>query len=134
MRLARAPRRPPVETIVALIDVVFFLLVFFMLIGRMDATAPFEVLPPEARSGADLPGGGSTLAVAADGRLALDGEALDHGEAVARLTAVVERDPGRFVRVNAHRDAPLRHVLPLVAALERAGAKEVVLVVTPAPP
>ena len=45
MRLTRTPRRTPPESIIPLIDVVFFLLVFFMLIGRMDATAPFDVTP-----------------------------------------------------------------------------------------
>ena len=134
MRLARPPRRPPAETVVALIDVVFFLLVFFLLIGRLDATAPFEVLPPEARSGTDLPGGGTTLTIAADGRLAVDGVELPRGEARARLLAGVGREPSRLLRVNAHRDAALRHVLPLVAELEGAGAANVVLVVTPAAP
>ena len=42
MKLARPTRAQHSETIIALIDVVFFLLVFFMLIGRMDATAPFD--------------------------------------------------------------------------------------------
>ena len=133
MRLARPPRRPPAETVVALIDVVFFLLVFSLLIGRLDATAPFEVLPPEARFGSDLPGGGTTLTIAADGRLAVDGNEVPPEEAHARLVAVVQREPDRLLRINAHRDAALRHVLPLVAELERAGASNVVLVVTPGP-
>ena len=133
MRLARPPRRPPAETVVALIDVVFFLLVFSLLIGRLDATAPFEVLPPEARSGSDLPGGGTTLTVAADGRLAVDGSEVPPEEALARLVAVVQREPDRLLRINSHRDVALRHVLPLVAELERAGASNVVLVVTPGP-
>ena len=53
MKLSRPPARQPPETIVALIDVVFFLLVFFMLIGRMDATAPFDVSPPTAATGCE---------------------------------------------------------------------------------
>ncbi|KIC06494.1 biopolymer transporter ExbD, partial [Leisingera sp. ANG-M1] len=48
-------RNPHSETIIALIDVVFFLLVFFMLIGRMDATAPFDVRPATAVTGRDMP-------------------------------------------------------------------------------
>ena len=36
------------DPLVSLIDVVFFLLVFFMLVGRMDATAPFDVSPARA--------------------------------------------------------------------------------------
>ena len=102
MKLRRSEPRVLPETIVALIDVVFFLLVFFMLVGRLDATAPFEVVPPLSHAGTDMPGGGTTATVAADGSLALDG-----------------------------REMAMRHVLPLVAAIERLGARDVIFVVTP---
>ena len=68
-RLRRPVRQTPPETLIALVDVVFFLLVFFMLIGRLDATAPFRVTPPVSELGTDLPGGGATVSVAADGTL-----------------------------------------------------------------
>lgn len=134
MRLARPPRRTPPETIIPLIDVVFFLLVFFMLIGRMDATAPFEVTPAVATTGSDMPGGGVTLSVAADGALALDGRELTRAEADAALAARVSDDPETLIRINAHHTAKLAGVLPLVAALEEMGARDVVLVVTPEMP
>lgn len=134
MRLARAPRRTAPETIVPLIDVVFFLLVFFMLIGRMDATAPFEVAPAVARTGTDMPGGGLTLAIAADGALALDGTALDPAALIARIAQDLTVTPDRMIRINAHHAAPLASVLPLVAELESRGATDIVLVVTPPAP
>ncbi len=134
MKLDRPVRRPHPETIVALIDVVFFLLVFFMLIGRMDATSPFEVLPPVAQTGADMPAGGVTLSVAADGRLALDGVEFGRADLERAIRVRLAEDPSTLLRVNAHKDVELRHVLPLVAALEQMGARDVVLVVTPTPP
>lgn len=131
MKLKRPPRRSAPETIVALIDVVFFLLVFFMLIGRMDATAPFDVLPPEAESGSDMPAGGATLSVSAEGALAFEGREVTAnawGEAIAGRLA---EDPDLRLRINAHRAAELRHVLPLVGEAEARGVRDVVLVVTP---
>ena len=132
MRLTRPPARQAPETIIALIDVVFFLLVFFMLIGRMDATAPFEVTPPTARTGSDMPAGGVTLSVSEAGDMAVDGRPVADAEA-ALLSAIAE-DPETLVRINAHHAAELRHILPLIAALEAAGARDVALVVTPATP
>lgn len=134
MKLRRPPAREPMETIVAMIDVVFFLLVFFMLIGRMDATSPFEVVPPLALTGVELPGGGVMVAVAEDGRRALNG--VEMGEA-AILDALAERaaeDPAVPVRLNAHHAAPLGTVLPLLGRLEDLGLTDVALVVTPNPP
>jgi len=131
MKLTRRPRREPPETIIALINVVFFLLVFFMVIGRMDATAPFELAPPLAVTGADMPGGGITLAIAATGTLALEGEPLDEPAALDAIAAALARSPAQLIRINAHRALPLHRLLPLVAAIESLGARDVVLVVTP---
>ena len=132
MRLTRPPARQAPETIIALIDVVFFLLVFFMLIGRMDATAPFAVTPPVAETGADMPAGGITVSVAETGEVAVDGVAT--ADAMTLLLPRVEARPETLIRINAHHAAELRHILPLIAALEAAGAAEVALVVTPASP
>ncbi len=133
MKLARPKKRAHPETIIALIDVVFFLLVFFMLIGRMDATAPFAVVPPEAQSGADMPGGGATVSVAADGGLALDGRAVAEAALLEALAARLGEEPALLVRINADGAAPLRRLLPLAAEIEALGARDVVLVVTPEP-
>jgi biopolymer transport protein ExbD len=134
MKLNRPPLRQSPETIVSLIDVVFFLLVFFMLIGRMDATAPFEVTPPTASSGADMPAGGITLSVGEDGNLALDGIEVRKSDLADAIQKVLSNAPDTLVRINAHRAAELRHVLPLVGQIEAMGATDVVLVVTPERP
>lgn len=131
MKLMRRTPRDTPEPIIALIDVVFFLLVFFLLVGRFDATAPFEVLPAESAGGEEMPGGGLTVSVARDGRLALDAEPLEREALLARIAAELDAAPATLIRLNAHRDAELRHVLPLVSRIERLGAGHVVLIVTP---
>ena len=130
MKLTRSPQRQQPETIIALIDVVFFLLVFFMLIGRMDATAPFDVSPPVAQTGTDMPAGGITLAVSDTGYMALDG--VPNANPLPQLLTAIASAPETLIRINAHRDTELRHILPLIAKLEAAGARDVALVVTPA--
>lgn len=130
MRLNRPPRRQHPETIVALIDVVFFLLVFFMMIGRLDASAPFAVFPPVGVTGTDLPAGGITLSVSADGVLALDGAAIARDALGAAISARLATSPDILIRVNADQTTALSHVLPLVSALEELGAKDVALIVT----
>ncbi|MCR8827343.1 ExbD/TolR family protein [Pseudosulfitobacter koreensis] len=134
MKLSRPVRRTPPETIIALIDVVFFLLVFFMLIGRMDATAPFEVRPATAITGSDMPAGGATLSIGITGTLALDGTEKDAPALLDALSAQLEADPELLVRINAHRDAVMADLLPLVAEIEALGARDIVLVVTPESP
>ena len=131
MRLARPVYKRPPETIVALVDVVFFLLVFALLIGRMDATAPFSVIPPVAGTGTDLPQGGLTASVSADGALAMDGEEMTLNTLLSAAEAVLSNSPGTRLRINADGTTALRHVLPLVERLKSVGAADIVLVVTP---
>lgn len=134
MKLDRKETRVPQETIIALIDVVFFLLVFFMIVGRMDATSPFEIVPPVSVSGTDLPGGGVMLAVGRDGQIAIDGTDVSGSAVVEHLQGTLDAEPDMQIRLNAHREAPLRHILPLVRKLEAGGASNIVLVVTPNAP
>jgi len=129
--LRRPTRRGFPETIVALVDVVFFLLVFALLIGRMDATAPFRIDPPHATSGTDMPGGGLTLTVSADADFALDGRSIVLDGLLKNIGSQLAQDPETRVRVNADGALELHHILPLVDDITSLGARDVVLVVTP---
>jgi len=131
MRLSRPHSKRPPETIVALVDVVFFLLVFALLIGRMDATAPFSVMPPIAQGGADLPVGGLTISVSGDGQLALNGDGTTLAALLESTQADLRQDRTLRIRVNADAQTALRHVLPLIERLKIIGADDIVLIVTP---
>lgn len=132
MRLRRQAVRRQYENIVPLINIVFLLMVFFMLMGRMDATSPFELSPPISANGDSLPAGGVTVSLAVDGRLAFDGVERSRVEIVERLRSMATRgDEPLFVRINAHAVAPVRHLLHLITALEGLAGANVVLVVTP---
>ena len=130
MTLRPPPRPSPMEPVVVLVDVVFFLLVFFMLVSRMDATAPFEVMPPVAASGTDMPAGGVTISVAADGAVAVDGRAIGEATWLERVRQAAGGE-ATLIRLNAHAETDLRHVLPILATLERERLGRVMIVVTP---
>ena len=52
MRFARPPRRRATESIVPMINVVFLLLIFFMMAARIAPPQPFDLTPPRAQSDA----------------------------------------------------------------------------------
>ena len=131
MKLRRPARPAERETVVALIDVTFFLLIFFMLVGRLDATAPFKVKPPIGTTGQDLPAGGITLSVSPKGALALDGTDITHDALARLLTERLARNPATLIRINADQATELRLILSLITEFEDLGAKDVALIVTP---
>lgn len=133
MNLRRSAPPRPRETVVALIDVTFFLLIFFMLVGRLDATAPFAVVPPLGTTGTNLPAGGLTLSVAPDGALALDGALITRETLAQTLSPKLLANSGILIRINADAKTELSLILPLIAQLEAIGAANVALIVTPSP-
>ncbi|WP_425093556.1 ExbD/TolR family protein [Tropicimonas sp. S265A] len=132
MKLARRHHARMTEPVIVLVDVVFFLLCFFMLVSRLDATAPFEVSPPVAASGRDMPGGGITISVSETGALAVDGRTVSTEEWFADVAEIARSEGTGLIRINAHAGAQVRFVMPIMTALERAQLGDTVIVVTPA--
>lgn len=71
MRFARPPRRRPSESIVAMINVVFLLLIFFMMAARIAPPQPFDLTPPKATSDTN-PEQTRILHISRDGTLAFE--------------------------------------------------------------
>lgn len=128
----RPHRRQPVDINLApLIDVVFLLLIFFMVAGRLTAGDPFEVAPARsARAGATGDGGAEIL-LGRGGQLALDGAAMTRAALLPALAARLEAAPGLPVRLRADAAAPAATLVALTRDLRRAGAGEISLVTLP---
>ncbi len=117
----RAARRPS-ENIVPLINVVFLLLVFFMLTGTLSPVPPIDVDLPTAAGGSPS-AGAPVLVVSHTGTLALDGNPISPDDLSARLG---ERPGALEVRADAR--VPARILLPLLERLQQAGLERVDLV------
>jgi len=68
MDFATQPKRRPAEAILPMINVVFLLLIFFLMTARIAPRAPFELRPPETTL-ETLGEGTDTLFLSADGVL-----------------------------------------------------------------
>ena len=112
------------EPTIALINIVFLMLVFFMIAGtlapplnreiRLVRTADLEgVAPPD------------TLVIHKDGRLSFRGE--DVSDAAAYISALPE-EARAVLRVVPDRDLPARDLVKIGNALRAAGAERVILV------
>ncbi|QFS83640.1 Biopolymer transport protein ExbD/TolR [Roseivivax sp. THAF40] len=124
-RLAIRPRRRSREAVVPMINVVFLLLVFFLLTAQIAPVAPFEVTLPEAEAEETAQTAPLPLFVATDGR-------LSHGDlrGDAALAAAVAAGP---VRLEADTRLPAQALAKLLARLTEAGAEEVITIATRAP-
>lgn len=101
MRIIRQvqPKRP-VENVISMINVVFLLLVFFLITARITPPLPVEINPPEAK-GAPFDGGADDLVFSQDGVVYYAGHS---GEAVWPILA--ERKDGEPLTLRVDRAAP----------------------------
>jgi biopolymer transport protein ExbD len=128
VRLPDTPRRVAGENMIPLINVVFLLLIFFMLAGALAAPEPFRVEPPVSRSDAALANGDRTLLLSADGQLALDGAPLPRGALEPTVAALLEQHPDARLKLKADADTTAETLIDVMDALGSAGAQRVTLV------
>ncbi|GGF01483.1 biopolymer transporter ExbD [Stappia taiwanensis] len=131
MKIAPEVRRRPVEPLLPLINVVFLLLIFLLLMGRVEERAKISVTPGEA---AHTEPAGAVLRLQVDAAGAVGfGEILGEEAVLAALAVALadddpgEGDPARPVAIRADAGADLAQVLRLARAVRRVGASAVML-------
>ncbi len=129
--LPKRHRRYP-EGVLPLVNVVFLLLVFFMLAGRIEPEEVLPVDPPEVEALEGAPADPEAILLAADGRLAFGGRIMDEA---ALLDAIAARPPDAApLRLKADGAVEAVAVLALLARLRAAGVAGVELIAQGAAP
>ena len=111
-----------------LVDVVFLLLIFFMLassLSRDDALA-IDVVPRDAEP-ALAHESVSRLLLRADGSARLDGRPVEDRALRPALSALVAGDPSRRLLVLAEDPVPLQRIVSALEAAQLGGAADVAL-------
>ena len=127
MRLRRPERPFEGENILPLINVVFLLLIFFLLAGQMKPPEIIAVEPPESVSEAKPRSHAGQLLISADGRLALGEDELNDAELFEKVSVLVEENPGIVLRLKADRVVDAARAIDVMTILHRAGVEKVTL-------
>jgi biopolymer transport protein ExbD len=133
MRFARQRPRNEDDRILPLINVVFLLLIFFMLAGRLSASDPFKIDPPRSAGAGKVEIEQLLVQVGADGRLALNGEELEESALTAAVAAQVGEGVPAAVRLKADGGVEAVRVVAIMELLRAAGIETLQLLTVPAP-
>ncbi len=120
------PRRARRPSLTPMIDVVFLLLVFFMLAARFGGDM---ALPIAAAGGgaAGYEGPPRLVGVSAGGALALNGQAVALDELAARLAPLMDT-PDDMVVLRPRDDATVQDLVAVAERLRAAGLSRLVVV------
>jgi len=127
MRFVRAKPKRGVVNITPLIDVVFILLVFFMLAGAIKPKDAFPVNAVQSQSTALGDPQELVVLIDADGRLALNERMLPRDQIAAGVQAFLKERPDGLVQLKADGEADAVLVLSVMEDLRNAGVEYLVL-------
>lgn len=122
------PQRRPYESVVPLINVVFLLLIFFLLAGTLQPTDDVDVDLPagevdDKRASEDL-----VLYVESDGFVYLGDRVMGADLAAYALRGFLDEQGIYDVSIKADQDAPAHELIKLMEGLRNVGVREVNLV------
>ena len=119
------------ERILPLINVVFLLLIFFMLTGQLSAIDPIEVTPPVSASEGAVETRDLVVVMGADGQIAFDDAVIDEEVLKTALAERVEAAPSAQVWLKADGAADSTDVIALMETLREAGIERLKLLTLP---
>lgn len=122
------PRGNGDESILPLTNVVFLLLIFFMLAGRLASPEAFDIQPPVSTSEAQARRDGLEIQLSAGGDIAIDGRAVDLDALEERVGEQIEANPALALRLKADGAGDATRVVAVMQALRDAGGEKLRLI------
>jgi biopolymer transport protein ExbD len=118
-------QRPDIEPVLPLINVVFLLLIFFMVAGRLAPGLPADVTPPQSEMAQGDTSEPIRLVVDREGNLLWQDEPMALADMPDRLDGISKDRP---VQLLTDGDIPVILLRPALSALRDAGITDVLLV------
>ncbi|MFP6582910.1 MAG: biopolymer transporter ExbD [Candidatus Hydrogenedentota bacterium] len=124
---ATGRKRKPSINITSLIDVMFLLLIFFMVSSTFKDDEAIEITLPRAGTGSAQSLDYTEIVVTQDGVYRM-GEAVVEEDALrAHLTALIESDPDAKVVLSADADADWQPIVSAIDILRKAGVENLII-------
>jgi biopolymer transport protein ExbD len=122
------PRRNSEDNLIPLINIIFLLLIFFMLTGKLTSSDVFKIAPPASISEAAAAEEAVTVLVTADGQLAVNQQIVVIEELTATVAALLEqRAAAPMIKLKADAGLPAAQLLAVLNALRAAGVRKLTL-------
>ena len=127
MRIRRPPSRVSAENILPMINVVFLLLIFFMLAGALQTADLYEIDPLTSRSDTAADQMEAVVLMDRQGRLAFNGLEIDEEGLSDAIAAELAQRPDIVVRLKADGRVPTPRVVQMMEIMRDAGIDRLVL-------
>jgi len=121
------------DRVLPLVNVVFLLLIFFMIAGQMVQQEEFNVAPPLSEAGGSDRIRTGTVEISVSGEIAFEGASVSDDDLRRLMATKAQEKALPPLRVKADGGAEAVRVIEVMALLRDAGIKRVELVARQAP-
>lgn len=123
MTIRRRKKRARVD-LAPLIDVVFLLLIFFMLTFAVQGQGLDMLLPKESQAAVENPEKPVTIAIKQDGSITLNGEPLSSDALLGKLTQTLQTRRDKQVVIESNEDARYEVFVNVLDITRQAGVTD----------
>jgi biopolymer transport protein ExbD len=128
MDFPRTHRKHIQISLIPLIDVSIFLLIFFMVAGAIEKFEIIPVDPPVAQSGKLMDEGHIIILLGSRDEIIVDDEIIEMEQMKKLLAPILKGNPNKVVTVKADATAPANRVIDVMDAIKAAGGKNLSVV------
>ena len=127
--LTRTKKKPRIE-IISLIDVIFFILIFFMLFTNFDTNIMgMNVDLPKAVTATTQQPSNLTITISKSGAFQVDGQTVNSNQLQSQVKAAIGNNPDTFIIIKADKATQYEHVIKAMDAVRAVGSNRLGLAV-----
>ena len=115
------------SSLIPLINIIFLLLIFYMIAGQISYSDGANIDVPVSASEKQLSPSELQLSITADGVITVNGAPLDPSDLNASLADVLGPYPNLTVTIKADKEVRARQLQKLVTALKHSGVNSIAL-------
>jgi len=128
VEFVRTKRKRFTISLIPLIDVTIFILIFFMLSGTIEKFEIIPVDPPVAKSGKLMDEGHMVILVGRHDELIVGDEMVDIAGMLEMLIPDLKANPNKVITIKADAAVPANRVIDVMDAIKQAGGKNLSIV------
>lgn len=114
-------------SVVPLVNIVFLLLIFFMLVGQIASSDRIEVVPPSSNSGEADNTQPVLLLLASDGQVAVGDTLVPETNLISHLEHRIQENPELSFRIKADAKLDAQYLIEVMEKLRAVGVNDVSL-------
>lgn len=128
MELRRIPQNKKEISIVPLVNVVFLLLIYFLVAGSLERVEIIPIDPPVAESSKIVDEGHIVILMGQYEELIVDDELVTPEELVNVVSGKLARYPGKIITLKADARIPANRMIHIMDKIKEAGGRNISLV------